>query len=183
MHRSDLQFRTLCQAHLLLSFLRRFANHLAASTSHRSSFDAWARLHIYRGSHHERRSSGDRSCQLLQQLQGLNHASCKSSLAVGLSLGSIFIISAMKYLSGRASSSSSDMDNGSHFLFSWMTSNLTSQLEEYPVSPSLFPMATTISLCSIYLSCSFSMLLVMPATPVYANVRTCGWRMEAVTGA
>lgn len=54
----------------------------------------------------------------VQQLHGLNHASCKSSLAVGLSLGSNFIIFAMKSLSGCASSSSSDIENGSHFWFS-----------------------------------------------------------------
>ena len=56
--------------------------------------------------------------QLLQQLHRLNHSSCKSFLAVGLSLGSNFIIFAMKSLSSRAISSSSDIENGSHFWFS-----------------------------------------------------------------
>ena len=55
-----------------------------------------------------------------QRLYEVNHGSCKSSFAVGLSLGSSFIIFAMKSLSGIASSSSSDLENGSHFWFSWM---------------------------------------------------------------
>lgn len=50
------------------------------------------------------------------ELHRLNHASCRSSLEVGLSLRSVFIIFAMKSLSGHVSSSSSEIENGSHFL-------------------------------------------------------------------